>query len=68
MEKIEFIIGPSNQEQHDFVYTWLKANNYEVRGISYIGDHFSEIYCVGNYAKAHRKLADLPSISFENWN
>lgn len=67
MMNIEFSIGPSNQEQHDFVLQWLNDNKYTIQSISYNGDHFSEIHCTGDYNKAYRKVSSLKHLSIENW-
>lgn len=66
MKNIEFSIGPSNKDVHDFVVTWLYENSFNIKDISFNGDHYSEIYVLGNYNKAYKKLGDL-DISFETW-
>jgi len=65
---IEFSIGTYDKIQHEFVQNWLTDNKFEVKDISFNGDHYSEIYCFGDYNKAYRKLSGIANISLEHWN
>lgn len=66
---IEFSIGPGNKEEHYYVLNWLKLNNYNIKGISFKGDHYSEIHIEnGDYNKAYDALTILPHLSLEHWD
>lgn len=64
---IEFSIGPSDKENHDKIINWLSENlDYEIKLISYNGDHYSEIYVKGDYNKAYEVLSKFKT-SLEHW-
>ena len=64
---IEFSIGPNNKQSHDTIINWLLLNSFEIKDISHEGDHFSEIYCVGDYNKAQEFCTSIKGTSIEHW-
>lgn len=72
MSDIEFSIGPSDESLHYKVLEWLfeRSSSYKIIGISFDGDHYSEIHVKGDYEKAYEGIMHFetkPGISFEHW-
>ncbi len=65
--EFEFYIGPGSEVEHNTIITWLKENNYEIRDISYNGDHYSEITAYGDYMKAYNNTLELGHCSIEHF-
>jgi hypothetical protein len=67
LNSIEFSIGPKDKEQHDKVIEWLKENKYEIKNISFNGDHYSEILIFGVFENFLNHWKDKPGLSYEHW-
>lgn len=67
-KEIEFSVGPINQFVHNEVENWLaeRKAEYTVMGISFDGDHYSEIHVKGNYEEFHKEWKDK-RVSLEHW-
>jgi hypothetical protein len=66
--KIEFSIGPDTEHAYNEVMYLLNDADCVIRGISFKGDHYSEIHCYGDYNSLHDYLKQIKNISIEHWD
>ncbi len=64
---IEFSIGPADIKAHEGVMNLLNNSDCVIRGISFNGDHYSEIHCYGDFNSIYDYLKPIKNISIEHW-